>query len=149
MTTNNSSNIPQNGDKVWVSILANGIDQPPVLAPGIVIDARVGTREVIRSQRKGGNLTFNDTVVVVSYRQTPTKSFYTERPERLTGLTRRTEHLPVVDGKKGEDPIPNLRQQAQRDLDALIAPVAKSQTKEAAAMYAKLPALGSREAVTA
>lgn len=134
------------GHRVWVSILAEGPGKPPTLVPGIVTNAIVADRVVNRSIAKGGNLPLTDTIEVASYRMPPGRTpFYTNRAERVIGLTVRTEYLAIVDGPTGANVhtvvIPALIEMAARDLARLIPSVNKSQIKDAAKQYASLPAL--------
>ena len=137
------SNIARNAP-VWVRIRASAV-APEALVPGIVIDPTAATREVIRSQAKGGGFPLPNSVLVVSYRAIPGReAFYVERPEALIGITIRTQHIPAVDGPDGADinlVVNALRQKARESL-ARLAPKATDEAQEAAAAaLATAPAL--------
>ncbi len=134
-----------NGTKVWVRILA-GPTSPEALVPGIVTDARVADREIVRSQAKGGRLVLPNTVMVISFRHPPTRDpFYVERPEQVIGLAVRTQHLSVIDGPEKaslwEEVIPALRREVAKALDRIAPQPADATMKDAARQYAAAPAL--------
>ena len=134
----------RNGDKVWVRILS-GPNSPEALVPGIVTDARVGTREKPRSAAKGGTIEISNSVVVISYRTPPNRDpFYTEAPEGLIGLSPRPQYLAAIDGPENTPTnvlVPALRREVERSLELLNpAPVAAA-VEAAVAEYATAPAL--------
>lgn len=134
-----------NGTKVWVRILA-GPNSPEALVPGIVTDARIADREVVRSQAKGGRLVLPNTVVVISFRHPPSRDpFYVERPEQVIGIAPRSEHLAVIDGPEDADlwneVVPALRREVAVGLDRIAPQPADAAMKEAAKQYAGAPAL--------
>lgn len=95
------ANDAKNNARLWVRI-GQGASAP--LVPGIVTDARVGDRPLIRSAAKGGRLTVINSVVVISLRENVNPSngrpaiYMVERPEALIALSDRETVIPAIDG---------------------------------------------------
>lgn len=141
-------NEARNNLAVWVRI---GQGESAPLIPGIITDARVATREILRSVAKGGTLAVPNSVVVLSLRenQTPANgrpvTYYVERPEALIALSPRTTLIPAIDGTaemSQHQIISTLRTQVAISRAALAPAPSSGRVEEEAARYLTLPALG-------
>ncbi len=143
------ANDTKNFQKVWVRI-GQGDSAP--LVPGIVTDATVLDRPLIRSAAKGGPMTVLNSVVVISLRENVNAAngrpptYMVERPEALIALSPRKTAIPAVDG--------TAKMTQQQVLTALVAAVtaslaalapapAATKVEEEAARYLSLPALAT------
>lgn len=133
---------------VWVRI-GKGENAP--LVPGIITDARVVTRDLLRSVAKGGTLSVQNSVVVISLRENMTPAngrpatYYVERPEALIALSRRTTMIPAIDGTaemSQHQIVDTLRMQVALSRAALAPAPSSGRVEEEAARYLSLPALG-------
>jgi hypothetical protein len=139
----------KNYARVWVRI-GQGASAP--LVPGLVTDAQVRDRPLIRSAAKGGPLTVLNSVVVISLRENQDPSngrpatYMVERPEALIALSPRETAIPAIDGTERmtqKQVLVALRAAVAASLAALTPVPATSKVEEEAARYLNLPALAT------
>jgi hypothetical protein len=141
------ANDAKSWSKVWVRI---GQGESAPLVPGIVTDARVGDRPLLRSAAKGGPLNVLNSVIVISLRENVTPdngrpALYTvERPEALIALSPRATAIPAIDGTDKmtkQQVLVALRAQVTASLAALNPTPDTSKVEAEAARYLNLPGL--------
>ena len=132
---------------VWVRI-GQGDNAP--LVPGVITDASVRDRPLIRSAAKGGPLTVLNSVVVISLREnvTPTNgrppTYVVERPEALIALSARSTAIPAIDGTDEmtqKQVLTALRAAVAVSLASLAPAPDSAKVEEEAARYLVMPAL--------
>jgi len=134
-------------NKVWIRI-GQGANAP--LVPGVVTNAQVQDRQLMRSAAKGGPLTVLNSVIAISLRENVTPSngrplvFYTERPEALIAISARDIAIPAIDGTDEmsvSDVLTVLRAKVHESLATLTPAPNKDRAEAAAAEFMALPAL--------
>jgi len=143
------ANDVRNWTRVWVRI---GQGESAPLVPGIVTDARVGDRPLIRSAAKGGPLNVLNSVVVISLRENVTPSngrpalYMVERPEALIALSERKTAIPAVDGTDKmtqQQVLVALRAAVTASLASLTPAPADAKVEAEAKRYLVIPALAT------